>query len=386
MPHYTPDLNSIKPINVGHVYRTYFPDPPGGLQEAIRQICLATGQHGVLNSIYTLSPQPTPRILTRPESRVIRCRAWAAPASCDLGGFSAFTTFARFAREVDVLHYLFPWPFADLLHATIRPDRPAVMTYISDVVRQRRLGAFYAPMMWRTLRQMRVIVANSPTYARTSPVLSHPSIRDKVRVIPLGIDDRSYPNVGDDSIFDRIGISAQEPFFLFIGVLRYYKGLHFLVQAAKAVRAKVVIAGTGPEGERLQSLVKETDSNNVVFTGQVTDTEKVALLKHCHALVLPSHLRSEAFGMVLVEAAMFGRPMISCEIGTGTSYVNSHEETGFVVPPTSPDALAQAMNILLTDNSLATQMGIAARFRYEQLFSGPALGLAYAELYREITE
>ena len=88
--------------------------------------------------------------------------------------------------------------------------------------------------------------------------------------------------------------------------------------------------------------------------------------------------------MVLVEAAMFGRPLISCEIGTGTSYVNAHEETGFVVPPRNPIALAQAMKMLLLDDVLASRMGRAARERYDRLFSGKALGDAYSSLYREV--
>lgn len=369
--------------SVLHVYRTYFPDPPGGLQEAIRQIALSVSAEGLSSTIFTLSPQPEPKILLRPEARVVRTRSWAAPASCDLGDLSAFATFSKLSRESDVLHYLFPWPFADVLHAVVRPHPPAVMTYISDVVRQRWLGSAYAPLMWRTLRQMRVIVANSPAYAKTSPVLSHPDIRDKVRVIPLGIEESSYPTEGDGSIFQRLGVSANEPYFLFIGVLRYYKGAHFLVRAAMNLGAKIVIAGSGPERDTLQKLREEIGADNVIFAGQVTDSEKVALLKNCRALVLPSHLRSEAFGMVLVEAAMFGRPLISCEIGTGTSYVNDHEVTGFVVEPESSDKLRWAMKTLLEDEQLATKMGGASRSRYDQLFSGPALGRAYADVFRE---
>ena len=371
-------------IKVLHVYRTYFPDPPGGLQEAIRQIALSTRAYGVDNTIFTLSPTPVPSVLERPEARVVRCRSWVAPASCDIGGVAAFSRFAGLARETDVVHYLFPWPFADLLGATAGPDRPAVLTYISDVVRQRWLNAAYAPLMWHTLRSMRIIIANSPAYARTSPILSDPSIRDKVRIIPLGIDESSYPKDGDDRIFERIGVLADEPYFLFIGVLRYYKGVHFLIEAAKRLRARIVIVGTGPEGDRLRKQVREAAQGNVVFAGQVSDEEKVALLKRCRALVLPSHLRSEAYGMVLVEAAMFGRPQVSCEIGTGTSFVNAHEETGLVVAPEDPVALAGAMNALLADEALADRMGAAARVRYERLFSGEALGKAYAALYRDV--
>lgn len=373
----------MKP-SVVHVYRTYFPDPPGGLQEAIRQTMLATQAEGIRNTLFTLSPQPHPYDLTLPEGQVVRRRSWAAPASCDLGGVAAFRTFSRLAHQADVLHLFHPWPFADLLYAVTRPDTPTMMTYISDVVRQKWLGAAYAPLMWRTLSRMKIVVANAPAYARTSPVLSHPAVRDKVRVIPLGIDEASYPAAGDDGIFTRLGVEPAEPYFLFIGVLRYYKGLDFLIRAARGVSARIIIAGDGPEGGRLQALVKECQADNVLFAGRVTDAEKVALLKRCRALVLPSHLRSEAYGMVLVEAAMFGRPQISCEIGTGTSFVNAHEETGLVVPPESPVALTQAMQTLLTEDRLVAQYGAGARARYERLFSGPALGKAYAAAFREL--
>jgi rhamnosyl/mannosyltransferase len=366
-----------------HVYRTYFPDPPGGLQEAIRQIALSTAMLGARNTVFTLSPQPRPAVLERPEATVVRSRSWAAPASCDLGGPDAFREFAARTRQSDVVHYLFPWPFLDVLHAVSRPRAPAVLTYISDVVRQRWLNAAYGPLMWRTLKDMRFIVANAPSYAATSPVLSHPAIRDKVRVIPLGIEESSYPKQGDERILQRLGIAPDEPFFLFLGVLRYYKGLPFLIQAASKLKTRIVVAGSGRELGALQLQARQAGADNVVFAGQVSEEEKVSLLQSCLALVLPSHLRSEAYGMVLVEASMFSKPMISCEIGTGTSFVNAHEQTGLVVPPASPAALEQAMRTLLSEHGLAAGMGVAARQRYESMFSGPALGRAYLELFRE---
>lgn len=368
-------------MRVLHVYRTYFPDPPGGLQEAIRQICLATGPLGVQSTVFTLSPDPDPAEIQRPEARVVRCRSWAAPASCDLGGPAAFRRFARLAEQADLIHYLHPWPFADLLHLGVRPRTPAVLTYISDIVRQRALGVAYAPLMWRMLRDMRLIVANAPPYVQSSPVLSQPSLAERLRVVPLGIVESSWPAVADAGILERLGIAPGEPFFLFIGVLRYYKGLHILAEAARAVPARIVIAGSGPEGAALREQAR--GNGRLVFVGQVSDAEKAALLAHCRAFVLPSHLRSEAYGMVLVEAAIQSRPMISCEIGTGTSFVNLDGETGCVVPPESPQALAAAMNRLLADPALAERLGAGARARYEAMFSGPALGRGYAGVFRE---
>lgn len=367
-----------------NIYRTYFPDPPGGLQEAIRQICSTTSNFGVENIIFTLSPNNQPSVIQMPEATVVRERSWMAPASCDIGGLAAFSTYLNLLEQTDIVHYFHPWPFADILNIFKSVDKPAVLTYISDVVRQRFLGSLYAPLMWRTLHKMDVIVANCPAYVETSSILSHPSIRNKVRVIPLGIDENTYPQTGDDSVFKRIGVADSEPYFLFLGVLRYYKGIHTLINAAKNVSAKIVIAGSGPEAGTLKQQAIELGLKNVVFAGQVTDKEKFSLIKNCTALVLPSHLRSEAYGMVLVEASMMKKPMISCEIGTGTSFVNVHEETGFVVPPEMPDVLASVMQDLLSNEALANKMGLAARSRYERMFSGPALGQAYASLYKEL--
>lgn len=368
-----------------HVYRTYFPDPPGGVAEAIRQIANSTGSFGVQTKIFTLSPNPLPSVISTTEAEVLRARSWAAPSSCDLGGLAAFEQFAKACDESNIVHYHFPWPFEDVLHALVRPRIPAVMTYHSDVIRQKFFGSMYAPLMWRTLKSMKAIVATSAAYARTSLVLSHPSIRDKVRVIPLGIVEESYPKKADAGVFERIKMDRGDAYFLFIGAFRYYKGLHTLVQAARHVGAKIVIAGSGPEERKLKELADQIGVRSLIFAGQISDAEKVALLRSCLALVLPSHLRSEAYGMVLVEAAMFGRPMISCEIGTGTSFVNAHGESGIVVPPEDPEILAQAMRQLLNETALTEKMGLAARARYERLFSGAALGKAYADLYREVT-
>lgn len=367
-------------MKVLHVYRTYFPDPPGGLQEAIRQICLATAAHGVDNTVFTLSPNPEPREIRFEEALVVRERSWAAPASCDLGGPAAFRRFRALVEEADVVHYLFPWPFADLLAESVGAMKPSVVTYVSDVVRQRILGTLYRPLMSRLLARASAIVANSPGYAASSAVLSRPGIREKVTVVPLGIVDSDRRIVPDRTVLERLGVE-HDTYFLFVGVLRYYKGLEFLVRASTCVHVPIVVAGDGPERSRLEDLVRELGISNVRFAGFVTDAEKAALLDGCLALVLPSHLRSEAFGMVLVEAAMRGKPLISTELGTGTSFVNENGVSGLVVAPRDPCALAEALALLADDSKRRAGFAAAARARYEERFSGPALGAAYTRLF-----
>ncbi|RDJ98752.1 glycosyltransferase [Paraburkholderia lacunae] len=373
-------------MKVLHIYRTYFPDPPGGLQEAIRQISLSTRACGVDPRIFTLSPNPVPRDIQFPEGIVTRSRSWAAPASCDLGGLDSLRQYRAQAGWADVLHFHFPWPFADVLHLLGRVNKPAVMTYHSDVVRQRALGYVYGPLMRSTLRAMSAVVATSPVYAQSSAILTSVVDKQRLKAIPLGmIDYRDDPELGRfaPDCLNRLAL-GNEPYVLALGVLRYYKGLHTLIEAAPSIASKIVIAGSGPEMERLAALAKRIGASNVVFAGQVSHEEKVALLNRCRALVMPSHLRSEAFGMVLVEAEMFGKPMVCCEMGSGTSYVNEHGVTGFVVQPEAPEQFAAAVNELVRDEALARKMGAAARERYERLFSGPALGNAYRGLYEEV--
>jgi glycosyltransferase involved in cell wall biosynthesis len=376
---------SLSDLSVLNVYKTYFPDPPGGIQEAIKQLCLASSQFSIKNTVFSLSPNNSPSLITRQEALVVREKSWLAPASCDIGGYSAFKTYSSLAKRSDIIHYLHPWPFADLLNLSAPTNKPKVLTYVSDVVRQKHLNTLYSPLMWKHLQNMDVIIANCPAYADTSPILSNKLIRDKVRIIPLGIDDASYLTESDDSILSKGMIEEDEPYFLFLGVHRYYKGLHNLINAAQYTSAKIIIAGSGPKTDELISQANKLNLRNVIFMGQVSDAEKISLIKHCRAFILPSHLRSEAYGMVLVEASLMSKPLISCEIGTGTSYINLNDQTGFVVNPNAPHELAEAINQLFKDQSLAIKMGNNARNRYEQLFSGPAMGKAYADLYHQLT-
>jgi glycosyltransferase involved in cell wall biosynthesis len=371
-------------MRVLHVYRTYFPDPPGGIQQVIRQISLSTKNFGVHSTIFTLSPHNLPVIENLNEGVIRRSNSLIAPAHCDFGGIDAFSTFGKLAREVDLINYHFPWPFADLLHLISQPKTPAIITYHSDIIRQRYLKKIYQPLMNLMFRKMRTIVATSPNYVASSTVLRDPRWKSKVISIPLGLDESEYQFQGNTDIFERLRLKKNELYFLFVGAFRSYKGLQFLVDAARLISHKVVIAGSGPEEKTLRAYVKRNDIGNVVFAGAVTDREKVDLLNFCHAFVLPSTQRSEAFGMVLLEASMFGKPMITCDIETGTSYVNQPGNTGLVVKPGSALELANAMLTLANDHGLSKDLGRKARRRFELGFTGDVIGRAYYDLYEKI--
>ena len=369
-------------MKVLHVYRTYFPDSQGGLEEVIRQICLAAGDHGVTSRVFTLSDEPFPRRLPRIEADVVRVRKTFEIASC---GF-ALMGMRRFAKEVkwaDIVHYHYPWPFSDVMYLLAGRQKPAILTYHSDIVRQQFLLSVYRPLMSRYLDAMDMIVATSPNYFATSKVLTE--YADKVEVIPIGLDEPSYP-VTHEQHRDQAAAKQKygEDFFLFVGVLRYYKGLHILLDAVQGAPYKVVIVGSGPVEKELRQQALRLGLDNVIFAGFVSDREKMALFRLCRAVVFPSYLRSEAFGVTLLEGAMSSRPLISAEVGSGTSHVNIHGETGLVVPPGNSAALRAAMDDLHQNPERAGAMGRTARQRYEDLFTGSRMGARYADAYRRI--
>lgn len=372
----------MKKRRVLHLYRTYFPETQGGLQESIRQLCLATQPLAVDNTVFSLALNPVPAFMELPEGRLVRAKSWLEVASCDIGGWVALRRCREAADQCDLIQIHFPWPFADLLLPFIRRrQQPVLVTYVSDIVRQKGLGMLYSPLRRYLLGTASRIVASSPNYAKSSEILA--DYRDKLVCIPHCLKDAAPP---DEALCARWAQQLGREFFLFVGVLRYYKGLDFLLAAASQVNASIVIVGEGPEGARLRHEAASRGLANVHFLGAVSDTDKQALYTLCKGVVFPSHLRSEAFGMTLLEGAQAAKPLISCEIHTGTSWVNRHGETGLVTPPADPSALAQAINILDKDDALCRQLGQEARQRWAQHFAPEVVGIAYRQLYDDILD
>jgi rhamnosyl/mannosyltransferase len=364
-------------MKVLHFFKTYWPDTFGGVERTINAIARSTLKYGITSDVLSLSKSPEEGTVLRDGHMAYKARLDFEFAST---GFSrdVFGRFRELSREADIVHYHFPWPMMDILHLTVHPKKPTIVTYHSDIVKQKHLLKLYQPLMHRFLGSVDKIVATSPNYLETSGVLQ--LYKQKTSVIPLGLDEADYRRAGEqDKALWRAHFPR--PFFIFVGVLRYYKGAHILLEAAKKTHLDIVVIGKGPMEAQLMAYAKEHNLANVSFLGALSDESKAALLELSVGLVFPSHLRSEAFGLSLVEAAMFSKPMISCEIGTGTSFVNLANKTGFVVAPNDPSALAAAMNKLGQNRELSEKLGAAARVRYENCFTAERMGSAYAELY-----
>lgn len=365
-------------MRVLHVYKHALPDSIGGVQQMVHTLAAHTQAMGVQNDVLALCADPAHAGSRHHAGYTLHRVQYGLELASMPVSLGLLRQYARLARGADLIHYHFPWPFMDVMHFVASARTPSVLTYHSDIVRQRHLLRLYRPLQRRFLRSVDRIVATSPNYLASSSVLA--DYRAKTCVIPIGLEAASQPAPSTQRLQAwraRLG----PRFLLFVGVLRYYKGLTFLLQAAQDLQIPIAIAGDGPEAPMLRREALDRGLHHVHFLGAVDEQDKHALLAGCHAFVFPSHLRSEAFGVSLLEAATHAKPMISCEIGTGTSFVNVSGETGLVVPPGDAMALRDAMRYLWDHPHIAAIYGEQAEARYRRLFTGNGMAEAYLALY-----
>ena len=370
-------------MKILHFYKTSIVDSIGGVEQVIDQISRLAPKYGdVVSEVLTLSSNPFPSSVEVNGYLVHRVKLDLQIASTGFS-FSAFKKFKDLASKADLIHYHFPWPFMDIVYFMSGIKKPSVVTYHSDIIRQKYLLKLYTPLMNRFLGSIDKIVATSPNYLATSDVLK--AFKNKVDVIPIGIDNTCNFQPSPDKL-NYWKEKFSDKFFLFVGVIRYYKGLHILLEAAKGVNYPIVIIGAGPIESELKSHASRLGINNIFFLGRLPSEDKIALQMLCYCVLFPSHLRSEAFGISLLEGAMYCKPMISSEIGTGTSFINIANETGLVVPPSDPVALRQAMQKLWQNPEMASKMGRKAESRYLDLFTSDKMVASYVDLYRKLIE
>ena len=365
-------------MKVLHVYKTCYPETNGGVEQVIRSISEGSQKHGVTSKILTLTKiKKDPYMINGVEIIPVK---QDFEISSNGFGINLFLKFYALSKWADVNHYHYPWPSGDLL-SFFGKKKPSLVTYHSDIVKQKFLKILYKPIEILFLNKMNAIVATSPQYAKNS--LNLQKYKDKVKLIPLAICPDHYEKRNKENTLKwekRLG----RGFFLFIGVLRYYKGITYLLHAASKNKLPLVIAGSGPLMDELKEEAKQLNLSNVTFLGFVTEEDKISLLELSKAFVFPSHLRSEAFGVSLLEAQLFSKPLITCEVGTGSSYVNQDCETGLIVTAANAQALSDAMLFLENEPEKAKRYGENGRVRFNRLFTNETQCEKYTDLYHSL--
>jgi glycosyltransferase involved in cell wall biosynthesis len=283
----------------------------------------------------------------------------------------------------EILHVHLPDPMANLAIYFARPSCKLIVHWHSDVVNQKRSMRLYAPLQNWLLKRADAIVATSEQYALSSPWLR--SFLDKVHIVPIGISPAP---------FDPALVAATKQRYpgkrivFSLGRMVYYKGFDTLIHAARALPSDAIVL-VGGGGELLEQYRAEVRAQGlekrIQFLGRLEDTEVSALMYACDVFCLPSKVRAEAFGVVLLEAMAAGRPIVAtCIEGSGVPWVTPHGVTGLNVPVCDPVELARALTTILDDPAAATRYGAAARKRFEDMFTAERMVNATAALYRQL--
>ena len=315
----------------------YYPPHRGGIESYVETLCAEL--RGCVDSIVLVASD---NMLTSREvfggTTVFRAGTVACIASMPI--CPRMFHLSRFA-EADIVHLHLPNPFAVVVYFAALRHKPLVISYHSDIVRQRYLRALVEPIVDAALRHARVIIAASPQYIATSCLLQKYSGR--CRMIPYGIRPEAFEVCDHAAILD-IKRKYGSRLLISVGRLVPYKGFEYLIRAMAGVAATLLILGDGPLlGELEKVALVAGVAGKVIFLRGVDNV--VPYLHAADIFVLPSIERSEAFGIVQLEAMACGTPVINTRIASGVPFVSKDGVSGITVPPLDSAALQSAINL-----------------------------------------
>ncbi len=367
----------------------YYPPHLGGIEYHVRYLAeaLVSRDHAQVRAIVANEGPETIREVIAGVDVMRLGRAFAASSTpVALGMRDAIRLEATRPDPADLLHLHFPYPWGEVSWLRAHAGLPTVVTYHSDIVRQKVALAAYSPLLRRFLAKADLIISGSPNLIEHSEFLQ--PVAAKCRVVPFGYDLARYE--GSPATLARAAKLREghtRPIVLFVGRLVYYKGVDVLVRAMADVDADLVVIGTGPlEGKMREIAVAAGISDRITFMPPVPDDELVAWYHAADVFCLPSVERSEAFGAVQVEAHACGTPVVSTNLPTGVPFVNQDGVTGLIVPPGDAGALAAALRRLIDDPKLRARLGAQARDRARAMFSLDAMASGVMDVYREAHE
>jgi glycosyltransferase involved in cell wall biosynthesis len=360
----------------------HYPPAVGGIENHVRTLARAQAERGADVRVICINHRSGPTLVEKDGAvTVVSCRRIATAAKLDL---CPGLLVDLGALDADILHVHVPNPLMILAILLARLRQEIVVTYHSDHVRQVIRSMLFRPIENRFYSRVHAILATSPAYAASSPLLR--ALGSKVKVVPLGIDLDPFlnPNEDDRAEAERIRNRHAAPLWLACGRLVYYKGLITALHALARVEGTLIIIGEGPERAALEAEARRLGvEGRVSFLSHVSSVVPYYLA--AHTFWFPSNARSEAFGIVQLEAMAAGCPVINARIpGSGVPWVSRHEETGLTIAPDDPAALAAAAKRILTEPGLRARLGERGRQRVRLEFDKNVMADRTLAIYGEV--
>jgi len=354
----------------------------GGIENHVRTLASGLANiDGVASSVLACNSSLRTEVYCEDGVNVVK--VGATPRIARMPWAPTFPLWLR-RTNADVLHFHHPFPPGELAYLAARPKGKLVVSFHCDIVAPKLAPILYAPVLRTFLRRADRILISSTNLMRHSPVAAQ--FEDKCTVIPYGIDVARFS--GDEETVERserIRSRYGSPLLLYVGKIRHYKGIEVLIEAMKHIDGVLLVVGTGPWLQRALEAAGEFQvAEKIEFLPHASDEALPAYYRACDVFVLPSTNRSEAFGIVQLEAMASGKPVVSTNLPTSVPFVNQHEETGLVVPPGDVRALAEAITAITTDDSVARRFGSNGRRRVETMFTAERMLGDIREVYEQI--
>ncbi len=359
----------------------FFPPDIGGMENFIYDLTEELSQKIQCDVLCSNSKNRT-TIENKKNYKVIRTKSFGKVFSTSISP-SMIYWLKKIGNDYDIIHLHLPDPMANLAYFLAKPKTKLILHWQSDIIKQKRLLFFYEPLQNWILKKADKIIATSPNYIEGSKYLK--KYKEKCIVIPLGLNSNKF-KINENKEKEIKSLYKDKPIIFTLGRLVYYKGFNYLIEAMKDIDAYLLLGGEGPLKEKLQKKIEDLNLKGKVFLlGKIKDEELSSYYRCCDVFCLPSISKTEAFGIVQMEAMYFKKPIISTDIkGSGVSWVNQNNITGLVVPPKDSTALSEAINKILNNKELKEKFGENGRKRFEKEFNITIISQKILNLYKDI--
>ena len=370
----------MEKIKILQINKLYYP-AIGGIERVVQYIAEGLKEKTEM-SVLTCVPRGKGKREVIHGIPVHRCTTFGTLFSLPIS-LSFLFALRKEAKDKDILQFHAPFPLGDLACLLSGYRGKVVLYWHSDVVKQKKLMYLYRPIMERFLRRVDVIITSA--YGNISGSSYLGPYKDKCVVIPFAVS-KEVEARGKEYLLSAVPETERQTRFLFVGRLVYYKGVDVLLRAFERLsEGELTIIGSGPLEAELKEFVRAHDlEKRVHFLGQVSEEELYRQFAECDVFVLPSVAKSEAFGLVQLEAMAYGKPVINTWLSSGVPEVSLNGLTGITVKPGDAEELSQAMDRLAVDVQLRQRMGKAARTRLEQEFTFDVMMNRMMELYERL--
>jgi rhamnosyl/mannosyltransferase len=273
--------------------------------------------------------------------------------------FDFFLLFFKIKNNYDKFLIHFPFPLATFLTFFI-PKNKLIIFYHSDIVRQRFFKLIFSPFIKYSLNKAGKIIVSGKNIIKSSEMLKKHNA--KCEVIPFGVD---FLMSNEDKLNAKKikELNDNKKIILGVGRLVYYKGFTYAISAMKNIDAKLIIIGSGKEKENLENLIKSLNLEEKIEILPPQDNLNPYFLA-CDIFIFPSCARSEAFGLVQLQALAYGKPIINTYLNTAVEEVSLNNITGLTVNPKNVKEIEIALNKILSNEELYYKFSKNARERF----------------------